>query len=250
MQSPTVLIVGGTSGIGRALCELYCELGSKVGVIGRRENLLKELKDRYPDNIRTLCSDISDANFASVLDHFINELGGVDKLILTASIVHLNPELNFDKELDTIGVNVTGFVSVVNTAYHYFIKKGSGHLIAVTSIASARGNVHTPAYNASKAFQSTYLESLRLKAVQQNKKIAVTEIIPGYVDTDMAQGERIFWMASLLKAVKQIKKAIDNRASRVFVTKRWKLVYTAYKYMPRFLYTYLVNSKIKLQQKH
>jgi short-subunit dehydrogenase len=250
MNPKAILIVGGTSGIGRALCELYCKEGMKVGVIGRRENLLAELKNLYPDNIETFSYDISNCNCAHDISDFINQLGGIEILILAASVVNFNRDLSYEKEKKTIDINVSGFTGVINAAYHYFRNKPSGQIIAITSIAAARGNKTAPAYNSSKAFQSSYIEGIRLKMLQENKKIKITEIIPGYVNTAMAKGERLFWVSSLHKAAMQIKKAIDNQSIRVFVTKRWRWVYLAYKYLPHSVYSYLINSKVKLQQKH
>jgi short-subunit dehydrogenase len=246
----TILIVGGTSGLGRGLCELYCTLGSKVGVVGRRQALIDELEKQFPAQVTGFTYDISQNDCTKSITAFIQQLGGIDKLVLTASVVQANPAFNFTEEEQTLAVNVNGFAAVLNAGYHYFSKKGCGHIIAVTSIAAARATNKTLAYNASKAFQSLYTEGLRLKLLQENKNITVTEIIPGYVDTDMAKGDRLFWVAPLPKAIQQIKKAIDAKLSRVFVTKRWRLIYTLYKYLPKPVYTYLVNSKIKLQQKH
>ena len=246
----TILIVGGTSGLGRGLCELYCALGSKVGVVGRRQALIDELEKKFPNQVTGCTYDISQKDCKEKIDSIIQQLGGIDKLILTASVVQPNDEFNSGEEEHTLAVNVNGFAAVINASYHYFSKKGTGHITAVTSIAAARATNKTLAYNASKAFQSSYIEGLRLKLLQENKNITVTEIIPGYVDTDMAKGDRLFWVAPLPKAIRQIKKAIDTKASRVFVTKRWRLIYALCKYLPEPVYTYIVNSKIKLQQKH
>ena len=101
-----------------------------------------------------------------------------------------------------------GFTRVLNFAWHYFNEQGGGQIVVITSVAAARGTKNAPAYNASKAFQSSYVEGLRLKAMHMNKKIVVTELVPGYIDTEMAKGDRIFWMASVEKAAKQSRKAI------------------------------------------
>jgi short-subunit dehydrogenase len=244
----TVLIIGGTSGLGRKLAELYCSEGSRVGIVGRRKQLLEEISAQFP--IQTLQLDISAADCTSELYLFIEQLGDIDKIIIAASIVEFNPSLSYAIEERTIAVNVYGYMSVINNAYHYFLKRRKGHLTSITSIAAARGNKTAPAYNASKAFQSSYLEGIRLKFLQENKNIHVTEIIPGYMDTQMAKGERLFWMCSINKAAQQTKKAIDLKKRRAFVSRRWIIIYKIYRYLPSFLYTYLINSTIKLKQKH
>ena len=100
----------------------------------------------------------------------------------------------------------------------------------------AGGGAAAPAYNASKAFVSNYLEGLRVRARKQNLDIAVTDVLPGFVDTAMAQGDGLFWVSPPQKAAKQIANAIDRRQSRIYVTKRWQIIAWALKLMPDWLY--------------
>ena len=83
---------------------------------------------------------------------------------------------------------------IYQLSYNYFKNQGFGHLVSITSIASLVGNRHVPAYHASKAFQSSYMESLWMKARKTKKaKITVTNILPGYVDTDIITDQRFGW---------------------------------------------------------
>lgn len=244
-----ILIIGGTSGLGKKLCELYCLEECIVGVVGRRKELLEELVHAYPLYVRPFVYDISSPTCADDIFNIIKQLGGIDKLILTASIAEFNPALKFSIEQKTISINVSGYIGVLNAAYQYFHKENKGHIVIVTSIASARGNKVAPAYNASKAFQKTYLEGLRLKLKYENKNVCITELIPGYMNTAMAKGERLFWVANIDKAGRQAKTAIDKKRTQSFITKRWVFIYYTYKLLPLSLYTTLINSKIKFDQK-
>jgi short-subunit dehydrogenase len=244
-----ILIVGGTSGLGRRLAELYIADDCRVGIIGRRENLLQEIKLQFPDNIDILKADISENNFQEALMNFINGMEGIDIFILTASVGEMNEELIAEKELKTIDINVKGYTSVLNTAWHYFKEKGSGHIVAVTSVAAARGNKSAPAYNASKAFQSNYIEALRVLNKHEKNKIAVTELIPGFIDTAMGKSDRMFWVATVDKAARQSKRAIDKKRTRVFITKRWWLVYLILRFLPIFIYDPFINGSWKLKRK-
>jgi short-subunit dehydrogenase len=244
----TILIVGATSGLGQRLCELYVREGHKVGAVGRRKILLDELSRNYPQKLVPFPYDISNEDCESSIKAFIEQLGGIDKLILTASGFTLNPSLSLGVEKEMFATNIYGYAAVLNAAYHYFVQKGSGHIIGVTSIAAARGNSTTPAYNACKAFQSSYLESLRLKLHSMNKPVFVTELIPGYMDTQMAKGDRLFWVASLQKAGRQAKSAIDKKKPRAYITRRWKIIYLILKFLPSPIYRYLITSRFKLQK--
>ena len=76
------------------------------------------------------------------------------------------------------------------------------------------------------------MESLWMKARRTKKaKITITNILPGYVDTAIIDGPT-FWMAPLDKAVKQIYTAIKKKKRKAYITKRWRLVAFALKYMP------------------
>src|ERR1043165_7391866 len=108
-------------------------------------------------------------------------MNGAHVIVISASIVEFNESLLPDHEIKTVETNIKGFTNVINFAWHYFINKGGGQIVAITSIAAARGNKSAPAYNASKAFQSHYTEGLRLKAVKEKNKIIITELIPGYI---------------------------------------------------------------------
>ena len=65
---------------------------------------------------------------------------GVDVIVISAGIGFINEKLDLEKEIQTIKTNVTGFTTVSNIAYKYFIKRKRGHLVAITSIASIRGD--------------------------------------------------------------------------------------------------------------
>src|SRR5438045_3601875 len=159
----TVLIIGGTSGLGRSLAEIYCEENWTVGIIGRREDLLQDFQHKYPKNARICKLDIGTEMVSEKITAFIHQLGKVDLFIFTASIIHFNADLELVKEMKTLSVNIIGFTRVMNVAYDHCKKNNYGQIAVVTSIAQVRGNKIAPAYNASKAYQSNYTEDIRVK---------------------------------------------------------------------------------------
>lgn len=231
------IIVGASSGIGRYLSKILAGKGYAVGLVARRGDALRNIQGELQSTTYIKAIDIR--NRGDTLKGFtglITEMGGVDLVIISSGIGFINPELDLDKELETVATNVQGFVTVANVAFRHFIRQGAGHLVGISSIAAIRGGAEAPAYNASKAFISNYLQGLRQKAAKSKLTITVTDIQPGFVDTDMAKGEGIFWMASVRKASAQIYRAIERKRSRAFVTKRWRLVAWMLKIMPDFLY--------------
>jgi short-subunit dehydrogenase len=86
---------------------------------------------------------------------------------------------------------------------------------------------------------SNYLEGLRVRARKAGLPILVSDIQPGFVDTAMAQGAGLFWVASPQKAAGQIYEAIQRKAKHAYVTKRWSVIGWLLKVMPDFLYAKL-----------
>jgi short-subunit dehydrogenase len=234
------IIVGASSGIGRELAVILAQNGYSVGLAGRRLHLLDELKNSLPVPAFSKQMDIADHPAAMQrLEDLIGEMGGLDLIVISAGIGFIKPDLNWLEEKQTIDVNVAGFAAVANVAFRHFVKAGRGHLVGISSIAAIRGSREAPAYNASKAFMSNYLEGLRNRAIKADLPIVVTDIQPGFVDTNMAKGEGLFWVAPPQKAARQIYEAIQRKARRAYVTKRWCLIAWLLKVLPDALYARL-----------
>jgi len=219
------IIVGASSGIGRSLAKLMVENGYQVGITGRRANLLNELKAENPDSYVTQSFDITDiATISAQLQALTHTLGSLDILILSSGTGDLNESLDFDIEQRTINTNVSGFTAVADWAFNFFREQGHGHLVAISSIAGLRGNYLAPSYSATKAYQINYLEGLRIKAAKSSQSLIITDIRPGFVNTEMAKGENLFWVAPVDKAASQILKAIQQKRKTAYITKRWGIL--------------------------
>ncbi len=235
-----MIVIGATSGIGRALANLYSRNGYDVGIAGRRTGLLNTLASEIPTNAYLLTTDITDTDAAiQAFEKLIHDMQGVDLIIISAGTGYLNDSLDWDKEKETIETNVLGFAAVAGAALRYFIKKGSGHLVAISSIASIRGSSICPAYNASKAFMANYLEGLRVKAEKKRLPVTITDIQPGFVDTAMAKGDGLFWVSSPEKAADQIYTAIAKKKKKAYITRRWAIIALLLKMVPGFIYRFL-----------
>ncbi len=231
------IVIGASSGIGKSLSALLVEKGFYVGITGRRIELLESIKQEHPDKYLIRPFDISDtSSIADKLEELASELGGLDLLVISSGTGDENDPLDFAIEKRTIDTNVLGFTCVADWAFRYFEKETYGHLVAITSIAGLRGNRSAPSYYASKAFQINYLEGLRQKATKCNKKIWITDIRPGLVDTAMAKGDGLFWVMPVDVVVKQIYQAITRKRRIAYVTKRWGLIAKILTLIPNALY--------------
>jgi len=230
------IVIGASSGIGRELAKLLGGDGYAVGLVARRSELLDELRGEVPGSVaRTI--DVSKTDEAmEELAGLIEEMGGADLVIISAGIGHLNDGLDWAPEMETIAVNVAGFAAMANVAMNHFIERGHGHLVAISSIAALRGAAAAPAYNASKAFVSNYMQGLAQKAARLGLPIHITDVQPGLVDTAMAKGDGLFWVQPPPKAAAQIMTAIRRKKRHAYVTRRWRLIAWALKILPDALY--------------
>jgi short-subunit dehydrogenase len=231
-----IIIVGATSGIGKEMAALYASKGCKVAVTGRREKLLDELKNIYPQNIITACFDVTANNLNSQLKNLVTQLNGLDLFIYNAGYGDTSPDLDIEIENTTTHTNVNGFVNAMHFSFNFFVAKGFGQIAVTSSIAALRGNSWAPAYSASKAFISNYAEGLNIKAHRLRKNIIVTDIKPGFINTKLAKGNKRFWVATPQKAAKQIMDAINKKKRIAYITKRWWLISKILKILPYSIY--------------
>jgi short-subunit dehydrogenase len=227
------IVIGATSGIGKSMAELLLREGYLVGVTGRRQDLFQSIQAQDLSRVIFKKMDVQDlSTIEPICNELFSQMGGLDLLIISAGIGEENKNLTFDIENSVIKTNIQGFTCVADWAMRYFKKQGNGHLVNISSIAGLMGNGEAPSYNATKAFQINYLEGLRLNADKSGAKINVTDVRPGYVDTDMAKGEGMFWVAPVEKAAQQIFTAIKRKKKVVYITKRWRMIGFLLKIMP------------------
>lgn len=230
------IVVGASSGIGKELALLFAQNGYKVGITGRRKNLLEELRASNPNQFISSCFDCSTSNNAEKLADLTAQLGGLDLLVISSGTGEFNKHLDYEIENRTNQLNVIAFTQIADWAFNYFTQQKRGHLAAITSISGIRGGKAAPAYNASKAYQISYLQGLNQRSVSNKMGVIITDIRPGFVDTPMAQGPSRFWVATPQKAAKQIFTALEKRKKVAYVTKRWRLIALLLKLLSRNVY--------------
>jgi short-subunit dehydrogenase len=231
-----VIIIGATSGIGKELALCYLRAGHKVGITGRRNELLQQLQQQYPSQIEIECFDVTGNENIKHLHILIEKLDGMDVFVYNSGTADVHKQLNEQNEMNTTKTNVLGFVELTAHAFNYFVKQGYGQIAATSSVAGNRGNGWVPSYSASKAYMSNYMEALLIKAQRMKKNISVIDIQPGFVDTVMAKGDGLFWVAPVEKAAKQMFAAIEKRKRKAYITKRWFLFAWLMGNVPFFIY--------------
>jgi short-subunit dehydrogenase len=236
----TAVIIGASSGIGEALAHTLNRSGWRLGLLARRLERLEALRETLTPGTVVRAVDVARPGAALTVERLLDELGGVDLVVICAGTGHNNLTMRWALDAETVSVNILGFMSVAQVAMRHFLKRGSGHLVGISSIAALRGNRAGAAYAASKAFQSIYLDGLRDLARHCGAQIAVTEAQPGAVDTAMLTPDRPLpafvrrlFVTSAVEAAAQISRAIEKRQKHAYITKRYALVAFFLRLLPR-----------------
>ena len=243
-KEKVVFLTGASSGIGEALALEIAGRGAVVGLLARREILLRDLAERCAQRggaARYFPVDVTDETaVADAAESLRREFGKVDILIANAGIggsakhaEDLRPE-DFRRVID---VNLNGAVNAVSAVLPQMIERGSGgQLVAVSSLAGFRGLPKSAAYCASKAAMTAYFESVRLDV--QDKGIAVTIIQPGFIKTPLTSGRsnKMPFLMELEDSIPLFLRAIEKK--KKFAAFPWQLasVVRAGKIFPAWLY--------------
>jgi NAD(P)-dependent dehydrogenase (short-subunit alcohol dehydrogenase family) len=183
------VVVGGTSGIGRALALGLAEAGADVVVTGRRESLVGqvagEIESRGRRTIRVSC-DVGDAaSLERVRDGMIDTLGGLDILVCAAGITKRVPTLEMEDAdwARIIDTNLTGTLRACQVFGRQMVKQGSGRIITIASLSSFLGLFEVAAYGASKSAVAGLTRALAVEWASSG--VTVNAIMPGVFRTDL-----------------------------------------------------------------
>jgi short-subunit dehydrogenase len=210
--------------------------GWALGLAGRNTEVLESLKAELGGEAHVARLDVTDtASVPAALDALKQSLGEVDCLVVSSGIGTYNRKLEWELEQRTIATNVDGFAACANWGARHFFERKGGHLVGLSSVASLRGSGAVPAYNASKAFMSNYMEGLRFNLFKFG--VTVTDVRPGYVDTPMTEGQQgMFWVVDADTAARQIYRAILRKRAVAYVPRRWAIVAALIRLVPRSMY--------------
>ena len=235
------IIIGASTGIGRALAVEMSKAGYELGLSARSIEKLETLCAELPGKAIPKKMDVTKIEEAQKqLEDLISELGGMDIIVLNAGTGNVNKTFAWESEKHVLDVNINGFCALLNTAYHHFLTQKSGHIVSISSIASLLPNPGSSVYNASKAFVSNYVQGIRLKLKRKKIPVYVTDIKPGFVETPLTEGNKgMFWISTAEKAAKQTLRAIQKKKKLAYITKRWRIIAWIAKILPDRLF-YLV----------
>jgi short-subunit dehydrogenase len=237
-----VMITGASSGIGRGLAVEIGGRGAKLGLVARRVELIEEVIreiEAVGGKAVALPADVQDADsIAAAADKLRATVGPIDVLIANAGIGPTRDAANFSAQevSDVMNVNVIGASNSVAAVISEMVAKGSGHLVAISSLAAYRGVPKSAAYCGSKAAVSAFFESLRLDL--EPRGIDVTIIHPGFIKTPLTEGRgaKMPYLMELDDAVSKMVRAIEKRRKRYSFPWQLAMIVRAGMLMPIWMY--------------
>lgn len=216
-SNKVVFITGASSGIGQALSVELARRGASLGLLARRAEMLDLIVvevEKAGGHALAIPADVTDASAVrKAVDALQAKFGKLDVLIANAGVGATTDakDLRAEDVAHLININLLGVVNCVTSVLPRMVEKGSGHLVAISSLAGYRGLPKSGAYCASKAAVSAFFESLRLDLAGTG--VAVTIIHPGFIKTPLTAGRHadMPFLMELDDATRKIIHAIERR---------------------------------------
>ncbi|MFF3333639.1 SDR family oxidoreductase [Streptomyces sp. NPDC002888] len=188
MTGNTILITGGTSGIGLGLALRLHEAGNKVIVAGRRKELLDEITAEHP-GVDGLVLDVADPDsIARARETVAASHAGLNVLVNNAGIM-LRENLLDPAELpiaeDHVATNLLGTIRMTYAFLPLLVGKDGAAVMNVTSALAFVPYQSTPTYSATKAALHSFSESLRIQLAGADAGVQVIEVVPPGVRTTL-----------------------------------------------------------------
>ena len=216
----SVLITGGSAGIGASLALTYAEDGVHLWLSGRNKDRLEEVARQCEAKgalVETICLDVGDR---AGIEAWIKDCHAQKNLTLVIANAGITGGTALDRPYEkraafdqVLKTNLEGVVNTVAPATQIFSAEGSGHIAIMSSLAAYRGLPYSPAYSVAKAGIKAYAEALRPTLRQDG--VALSLILPGFVETaldDSVASPKPF-RVSATKAAQIIRRGLNKQKS-------------------------------------
>jgi short-subunit dehydrogenase len=217
MAPRSILVTGGSSGIGRALALAYAEPGISLSLIGRNEARLDAVAAAAREKGAAVRIGQVDVRDQAAMARWIRERDGENPFDLVIANAGITTGLGPDETAEDpaavraiLGTNLLGVLNTVEPVIGPMCVRGKGHLAFVGSMAGLRGLPYAPAYSAAKAAVHSYTESLRGRLEPRGVNISL--IVAGFVKTplnDSIDGPKTFEISDV-EAARLIKRGLDR----------------------------------------
>lgn len=186
LQGKTALITGGGSGIGFGIATAFVESGAKVIILGRREDILEKAVRMLGKKVSYKVFDVTErTKMPSLIESLETEHGPIDILVNNAG-KHLKKwaQQTTDEEfLDVLETNLVSVFSLTKACAAGMLKRKSGCILMISSMAALFGVDRVVAYSVSKTALTGMINSLVTEYSKDN--VRVNAIAPGWIETDI-----------------------------------------------------------------
>ncbi len=235
------VVLGATSGMGRALARLLADRGESLFLLGiPAEDLARSAKDLEARGAAQVgwhvCDLLEPRGFAAALERADQALGGFDTVVVTAGLFGSQERLEADPEFcqRLLAANFTHTVAFCEEARKRMLPRGGGTLCVFSSVAGERGRKPVVLYGAAKAGLTRYLEGLDHRFRREG--LVTITVKPGFVKTAMTEGLKPPPFAGEPEGVaRQVLRALDRGTPVVYAPPMWALVMLVIRNLPRFV---------------
>ncbi|MES2951077.1 MAG: SDR family oxidoreductase [Pseudomonadota bacterium] len=213
-MSKLILVTGASSGIGQALAWRYYQAGYSLALVARRTEEMQAWAGRSKldaARYQIYSADVAVVDSIVAATELCLQRQGVPDVVIANAGVSVGMDSSVRGDLDvmsrTFAINNVGLAATFHAFIDPMVRRGSGALVGIGSVAGIRGLPGHGAYCASKAAVIGYCESLRGEL--RDSGIKVVTICPGYIDTPLTQHNR-YSMPFLMQADVFADKAFDT----------------------------------------
>lgn len=235
-----VFIVGAKSDIAKEVARVYAKNGYNLYLGARAVNELKEFKTdlevRSDINVKLLELDITAYDTHQALyDGFSEKPLGV--IVVSGYMTEQHKaEKEWSETLNTINVNYTGAVSLLNIIANDFEEEKRGFIVGVSSVAGDRGRKTNYIYGSAKAAFSAYLSGLRNRLFESG--VSILTVKPGFVNTKMTAGLALpaKLTAEPIEVAEDIYRAQQAGKSILYTKWIWRYIMLIINNIPEFIF--------------
>ncbi|MDQ7250928.1 SDR family oxidoreductase [Dongia sedimenti] len=236
----TILVLGGTSDIGRATARHFAARGWRIQLAGRDPEALQRDADDIASRSRVAVTvhafDVLDS---TAMAPFIDGLPLLPDIVVCVVGLHGNQaraQSDLDHATAILRSNFEGPALILGLFAEHFARRGSGMIVGVTSVAGDRGRASNYVYGSAKAGFSAYLSGLRNRLAKQD--IHVITVKPGFVRTRMTDGMKL--PGPLTAAPEEVASAIwraaDRKSDQIYVRRIWAVIMLGIRAIPEAIF--------------
>lgn len=238
MTREKIIITGASSGLGEGMAREFARRGRSLGLAARRLDRLEALASELEPSAQKVAVaqlDVTDLDAVPLaFEQLTAEMGGLDRVIVNAGLGK-GARIGTGKaaeNLATVQTNLVGALAQIEAAMEIFRRQNSGHLVLVSSMSAVRGLPKAQAaYSASKAGLSALGQGLQAELA--GSPIAVSVLLPGYIETDINRGVKTSMLTDTETGVAAMVAAIESERTRVAVPSwPWTPISWALRYLP------------------